>query len=247
MHLYNPAFYFPTIQPPRIDFEIPDPTVSGDDRVKISEVEAAFEELENELSAQVCQQLSPIGKGVGSFATAVEEFITPGTSNSLQRPSAPTRTAPVHSPLFTMGDSFNLTGETSGLDLLDNTPPMGSSRMSYSRLPRRVVGSRMTSTTTTAANITTSTTVSQPTASVPLIRCPPGQRSTITVGQGSSDSIATRDLTSTHSFNDPVGGSSSGESPVQTTGLAEAESSDNLLADEEEEELLDEPAQLFRD
>ncbi|TGZ64300.1 hypothetical protein CRM22_006427 [Opisthorchis felineus] len=53
MSIYATTIFLPPIAPPRIDLELNDTTYSSDDRLKIAEVEAAFEEFENELSLQV--------------------------------------------------------------------------------------------------------------------------------------------------------------------------------------------------
>lgn len=126
----------PPLVPPRVDADFPDLSTSKDDRIKIAEVEAAFEKFENELSTQCCHNIIPIGKRMAAFSSGSEDFVLPGTCHI-------TRTGPIRGTLsspYYINDSLTLDSDMNDLDFSNSIPL--SSRTSGSRLPRRVVAPR---------------------------------------------------------------------------------------------------------
>ncbi|TPP59733.1 hypothetical protein FGIG_06508 [Fasciola gigantica] len=207
MYIYNPSLFIAPIQPPQVGPEIAEPS---DDRSEVAEVEAVYESFEEDLTTQICRQISPFGKCV-TLSNTVEAFSV-GANNTSQRPTAPRGS--FHSPLFSFGDSLNLDNELHHL-LLSNTRTPESIRSSGSRLPRRIVGSR-----------TMNTTQSPPSQ---LIR-----RNWRSLFPAQGDQSGETDRVS-RTAEDPR--SSSAESRVSGGGTRERGSSDNnFLADEEEAE-----------
>ncbi|GAA53665.1 hypothetical protein CSKR_203348 [Clonorchis sinensis] len=138
MSIYATTIFLPSIAPPRIDLELNDTTYSSDDRLKIAEVEAAFEEFENELSLQLHRQISPVGKRLTAVPPGLDDLVS-NTSNNMQRHGVSRGTLP--SPLYSLTDGLHLDGELQELDLSSMTT-LGS-RSSGGRLPRRVGGTRL--------------------------------------------------------------------------------------------------------
>ncbi|THD21541.1 hypothetical protein D915_007355 [Fasciola hepatica] len=207
MYIYNPSLFIAPIQPPQVGPENAEPS---DDRSEVAEVEAVYESFEEDLTTQICRQISPFGKCV-TLSNTVEAFSV-GANNTSQRPTAPRGS--FHSPLFSFGDSLNLDNELHHL-LLSNTRTPESIRSSGSRLPHRIVGSR-----------TMNTTQSPPSQ---LIR-----RNWRSLFPAQGDQSGETDRVS-RTAEDPR--SSSAESRVSGGGTRERGSSDNnFLADEEEAE-----------
>lgn len=146
MPLFNTSFFILPVLPPSVDAELCDNLTVSDDRVKIAEAEAAFEEFEAKLSAQLYRHLSPPGRRLQSFPSSVDDLVAT-TGCRTQRPTA--GRGNVQSPLYSIVNSLNLDSDLNDMDL-SSTAALGS-RASGSRLPRRVVTSRL-STSETPAN-----------------------------------------------------------------------------------------------
>ncbi|KAA3674789.1 uncharacterized protein DEA37_0001741 [Paragonimus westermani] len=150
MPLFNTVLFTPHIDLPTKDAEFSEVVACYDDRSKVAEVEAAFEEFESDLAVQLYRHISPIGKRTIPFPSGLDDFGS-NTSNNLHQ-SAVTRTN-LPSPLSNLNDSLNLDAGMHDFEMANTTPL--SMRTSGSRLPRRIVGLR-TPTNALAVNLTLS-------------------------------------------------------------------------------------------
>lgn len=210
MPFYNSVLFAPQIDLATRDSEYSEILACNDDRSKIAEVEAAFEEFESDLAIQLYRHISPIGKRSIPFPSGLDDFGS-NTSTNLHQ-SGVTRTN-LLSPLSNLNDSLNL---DTGPHEFDVTTPL-SVRTSGSRLPRRVVGFR-TPSTAMNANFTPSFPITRPNG-----RTVVASQTAVIPRETASNSVDFAD-----------------SSPMEShllTGVGETEGSDNFLADEEEAEI----------